>query len=161
MGKTAWAMACASHVVFELKQPAVVFELEMAKQQLVKRLISSEGRVDGQRVRTGKLLDSDWPKLAARPTALPVEALHRRPRRDDDGDMRARCRRVRQKQGDLGLVVVDYLHLIASKGPMPKREQAVAEFSRGLKLLARELECPVMALAQLNRGLRSARTSAR
>jgi replicative DNA helicase len=154
MGKTALAMGIASHVAHETKKPVVVFEQEMSEGSLVRRLLASEGRVSGQRIKTGRFDDADWPKLARAADRLNPAKLFID---DTPGatvlDMRSRCRRVRQKHGEIALVVVDYIGLMRSSERTENREQAVAEFSRGLKGLARELSCPVLALSQLNRGV--------
>lgn len=154
MGKTAVVMNIAAHVAIEVKRPVAVFSLEMSAEALTTRLFSSEARVDGQRLRTGQLLDSDWPKLARA-----ADRLHKAPMFIDDGaglsalEMRAKCRRVKARAGDLALVVVDYMQLMKGRAGIDSREQEISDISRGLKSLARELNCPVIALSQLNRSL--------
>ncbi len=154
MGKTACAMGIATHVAVSTSRPVLVFEQEMSEGSLVRRIFSSEGRVDGTRLRTGKFIDSDWPRLAraaemAAKTNLIVD--------DSAGvtlmEIRARARRIRQKHGPIALVMVDYIGLLRAAEPSQPREQQVADFTRGLKALARELKCPVLALSQLNREL--------
>ncbi len=154
MGKTSVVMNMAGHIAIELKRPVAVFSLEMSADSLTTRLFASEARVDGQRLRTGRLLDSDWPKLARA-----ADKLFKAPMFIDDSagltalEMRAKCRRLKAKTGDLALVVVDYLQLMKGKPGTDSREQEISDISRGLKALARELECPVIALSQLNRSL--------
>jgi replicative DNA helicase len=154
MGKTSVVMNIAGHVAIEAKKPVAVFSLEMGADQLTLRLFSSEARVDGQRLRTGKLLDSDWPKLARA-----ADRLFRAPMFIDDTagitamEMRAKCRRLTAKAGQLGLIVIDYLQLMRGRPGTDSREQEISEISRGLKSLAKELQVPVIALSQLNRSL--------
>jgi replicative DNA helicase len=154
MGKTSVVMNMAAHVAIEKAMPVAVFSLEMSADALTTRLFSSEARVDGQRLRNGKLLDSDWPKLARA-----ADRLHRAPMFIDDSaglsalEMRAKCRRLKAKHNDLGLVVVDYLQLMKGRAESDSREQEISDISRGLKALAKELQVPVIALSQLNRSL--------
>jgi replicative DNA helicase len=151
---TALVVNIAANVAIEARRPTVVFEQEMSEDSLTERLFASEGRVPSQRIRTGKLLDGDWSRLAFAADRLNASRLFI----DDTpgitvAEMRSRCRRVRQAHGDLGLVVVDYLQLLRSTSDTDHREQQVAEFSRGMKALAREFNCPVIALSQLSRNL--------
>jgi replicative DNA helicase len=131
-----------------------VFSLEMSADALTTRLFASEARVDGQRLRTGRLLETDWPKLARA-----ADRLFKAPMFIDDTagitalEMRAKCRRLKAPKGELGLIVVDYLQLMKGKPGIDSREQEISDISRGLKALAREMECPVIALSQLNRSL--------
>jgi replicative DNA helicase len=154
MGKTSVVMNMAGHIAIEAKLPVAVFSLEMSADSLTTRLFASESRVEGQRLRTGKLLDSDWPKLARA-----ADRLFRAPMFIDDSagltamDMRAKCRRLKAKHNELGLVVIDYLQLMKGRAGIDNREQEISEISRGLKALARELDVPVIALSQLNRSL--------
>jgi replicative DNA helicase len=154
MGKTAFAMGVAEHVGIVLKQPVAVFSMEMSAESLTTRLFSSLARVDGQRLRTGKLLDSDWAKLARA-----ADALFYSPICIDDTpgqtvlQLRSKARRLAATKGELGLVVVDYVQLMTGSPTADNREQQIAEISRGLKALAREMKVPVIALSQLNRSL--------
>jgi replicative DNA helicase len=154
MGKTSLVMNMAGHVAIEKSMPVAVFSLEMSSDSLTTRLFSSEARVDGQRLRTGKLLDADWPKLARA-----ADRLFRAPMYIDDSagltalDMRAKCRRLKAKHNDLGLVVIDYLQLMKGRAGGDSREQEISDISRSLKALAKELNVPVIALSQLNRSL--------
>ena len=133
--------------------PVVMFSLEMSRQELVQRFLSSEGRVDSQRIRKGTLQEADWPRLSAalgRLAELPIFI-------DDSAnvsimEMRAKCRRLKARQG-LGLVIIDYLQLMQSTSRSENRQQEVSEISRALKILARDLEVPVLCASQLNRGV--------
>lgn len=154
MGKTAVAMNIAGYVAMDLKKPVAVFSLEMGAESLLTRMLGCEARVDGQRLRTGKLLDSDWPKLARA-----ADRLHRAPLFIDDTaglsalEMRSKCRRLKAQHKDLALIVVDYLQLMKGRPGTDSREQEISDISRGLKAMAKDLDVPVIALSQLNRGL--------
>lgn len=153
MGKTALAMNIVQHAAIIEKVPVAVFSLEMSMDQLAIRLLCSIGRVDSQRLRTGRLVDSDWPKLT-RATGMLSDA----PIYIDDSaamsvlDMRAKARRLKAEH-DLGLVVVDYLQLMKGRSGVDNRTQEISEISRSLKAMAKELDVPVIALSQLNRSL--------
>lgn len=155
MGKTSFAMNIAQHAAIVEGTGVAVFSLEMSKEQLVMRLLSSVGRIDSQRIRTGKLHDEDWPKLS-RAVGMLTEA----PIYIDDTpaisvlDMRAKVRRL-AAQYDIGLIVVDYLQLMRGRSSTENRTQEISEISRSLKALAKEHNVPVIALSQLNRGLES------
>ena len=155
MGKTSFALGMVAHVGIALRRPTLLFSLEMGHLELTQRMLSSEARINAQHVRTGQQLSqSDWGKLGAAITRLSDARIFI----DDNPnltvmDIRARARRLRQKEGDLGLVVVDYLQLMTGRGKYENRQVEVAEISRGLKILARELEAPVVALSQLSRNL--------
>jgi replicative DNA helicase len=154
MGKTSFALGMLTHVGMSLRQPALLFSLEMSHLELSQRLLASEARVDAQRMRTGQLSDTDWQKVSQALTRLSAATIFI----DDNPhltvmDIRARARRVRKQHGELGVVVVDYLQLMSSRSRAENRQVEVAEMSRGLKILARELKCPVVALSQLSRGL--------
>jgi replicative DNA helicase len=154
MGKTSFAMNLAENALLLSNKPVLVFSLEMPAESLVFRMLSSIGRIDQKRLRTGKLEDEDWPKLTAA-----VSKLKDKPLLIDDSvglspmEMRSRARRVVREHGPLGLVVVDYLQLMQIKGFGDNRVGEISEISRSLKTLAREFECPVIALSQLNRSL--------
>jgi replicative DNA helicase len=127
----------------------------MSKEQLIRRLLCSQSRVSGQRLRTGFLRDSDWPALAAAANRLAEAPIYI----DDTPsptvlEMRAKARRLKSEQ-DLGLVVIDYLQLMRGRGQTENRAQEISEISRSLKAMAKELEVPVVALSQLNRSLES------
>jgi replicative DNA helicase len=151
MGKSSLALGVTHFVTARLGVPAILFSLEMSKLEIVNRLLSSEARIDSSRIRTGRLDDSDWRKLGDA-----LGALAEAPLFIDDTpsitlmEIRAKCRRLKQKHG-LGLVVIDYLQLMQSSRRTESRQQEVAEISRGLKMLAKELDVPVVALSQLSR----------
>ncbi len=155
MGKTSLAMNIAQHASLIEKIGVAVFSLEMSKEQLVMRLLSSAGRIDSQRIRTGKLLNEDWPKLTRA-----VGMLSEAPIYIDDTpaisvlEMRAKVRRL-ASQHEIGLIIVDYLQLMQGRGRIENRTQEISEISRALKALAKEHNIPVLALSQLNRGLES------
>ncbi len=152
---TALAMNIVQHATVDGKVPTAVFSLEMSAEQLALRLLCSVGKVDAQRVRTGHLVDQDWPKLT-RATGMLTES----PIFIDDTagisvlEMRAKARRLKSEH-DLGLVVVDYLQLMQGRSGSENRNQEISEISRSLKAMAKELDVPVVALSQLNRSLES------
>jgi replicative DNA helicase len=153
-GKTALALGMATHAALEAHRPVLVFSLEMSKLELTQRMLCSEARVDSKRVRNGKLTEPDWQKIA-HATGRLAEA----PIWIDDNpnltimEIRSKARRLKARTGDLALVVVDYMQLMTGRSSAENRQVEVSEISRGLKILARELECPVLALSQLSRGL--------
>jgi len=154
MGKTSFAMNIAEHVAVHEKMPVAVFSMEMPGEQLALRLMSSLGRINQHRVRTGKLDDDDWPRLTSAISMLAETKLFI----DDSpalspSEVRARARRLMREEGQLGLIVLDYLQLMQVPGKSDNRTNEVSEISRGLKALAKELNVPVIALSQLNRGL--------
>jgi replicative DNA helicase len=151
---TSFALGMLAHVGIVLRRPALLFSLEMGHLELTQRMLASEAKVDAQRMRTGHLHESDWGKVGTAVSRLSEATIFI----DDNPnltvmDIRARARRLRKSEGDLGLVVVDYLQLMTGRARAENRQVEVAEISRGLKILARELECPVVALSQLSRGL--------
>ncbi|MFM8444329.1 MAG: replicative DNA helicase [Methylococcus sp.] len=154
MGKTTFAMNIAEHVAIKEQSPVAVFSMEMPGEQLAMRMISSLGRIDQHRVRTGKLEDDEWPRMTSAINILAETKLFI----DDTPAMtptevRARCRRLaREHDGKLGLVVLDYLQLMQSPGA-ESRVNEISDISRSLKALAKELNVPVVALSQLNRSL--------
>ncbi len=153
MGKTSFALGLVAHAGVRLNQPVLLFSLEMSHLELTQRLLSSEARVDANRMRTGKLRDTDWPKIGhaiSRMSEAPI-FIDENPRLTVM-DIRARARRLKSREG-LGLVVVDYLQLMTGRNNAENRQVEVSEISRGLKILARELKVPVVALSQLSRGL--------
>ena len=154
MGKTAFGLGILTHVGAVVKRPALYFSLEMSKQELAERILASTARIDSTKLRTGDLSDNDW-NNAHKAFGM----LQGAPIFIDDNpsltvmDIRARARRVKQQQGDLGVVIIDYLQLMSSRGKAENRQVEVSEMSRALKILARELETPVIALSQLSRAL--------
>jgi replicative DNA helicase len=154
MGKTAFALGMAAHAAIEARKPVLFFSLEMSQLELTQRILCSEARVDSRRVRNGKLAEADWNKISHA-----VGRLAEAPLYIDDNphvtvmEIRAKARRLKSRLGDLGLVVVDYLQLMTGRSGAESRQVEVSEISRGLKILARELEAPVVALSQLSRQL--------
>lgn len=155
MGKTTLAMNMAEHVAIKSSQPVLVFSMEMPADALAMRMMSSLGRLDQHRLRTGKLNDNDWPRITSA-----VHMLSEAPLFIDDTpalsptELRARARRLVKEQGSLGLIVVDYLQLMRVTGSkVDNRTAEISEISRSLKALAKELRVPVIALSQLNRSL--------
>ena len=138
----------------EKKLPVAVFSMEMPGEQLAMRMLSSLGRINSNRVRTGKLGDEDWPRLNSA-----VGLLDKAPMFVDDSaglntlDMRSRARRILADNDDLGLIVVDYLQLMHSAESNENRATEISGITRSLKILAKELNVPVLALSQLNRSL--------
>jgi replicative DNA helicase len=156
MGKTSFALGILAHVGVVVQRPALLFSLEMGHLELTQRMLASEAEVNGQNLQTGQIRTQDWPKLGTAVTRLSNAPIFI----DDNPnvtvmDIRARARRLKKSEGDLGLVVIDYLQLMTGRGRAENRQTEVAEISRGLKILARELEVPVVALSQLSRNLES------
>lgn len=154
MGKTTFSMNIAEYAAAHKKLPVAVFSMEMPAEQLTLRLLSSMGRVDQHRLRTGQLTDEDWPRIA---TAVKIFADV--PMFIDDSpalspnEVRARSRRLVREHGQLGLIVLDYLQLMQGNGKSENRTNEVSEISRSLKALAKELSTPIVVLSQLNRSL--------
>jgi replicative DNA helicase len=155
MGKTALAINIAEHVALNEGLPVAVFSMEMGAAQLAVRIVGSIGRIDQSHLRTGKLTDEEWPRLTEAIEKLRTISLHI----DEtagltSSELRANARRLSRKCGKLGLIVVDYLQLMSgSSSDGENRATELGEISRGLKMLAKELQCPVMALSQLNRSV--------
>lgn len=153
MGKTTFALNIAEHAAIELKVPVIVFSLEMGKEQLAMKMLCSEAGVDNQRLRTGSLVESDWPKLSRALGRLGEAKMYID---DTPGvsvmEVRAKARRIKA-EGGLGMIVIDYLQLMQHRGKSESRQQEVSEISRSLKALARELHVPVIALSQLSRAV--------
>ncbi len=154
-GKTSFALGIAAHAALEARTPVLVFSLEMSHRELTQRLLCSEARVDATRMRNGKLLESDWPKISHA-----VGRLGEAPIFIDDNphltimEIRAKARRLKSREG-LGMIVIDYMQLMSGRSNAENRQVEVSEMSRGLKILARELNVPVIALSQLSRNLES------
>ena len=151
MGKTALCLNIAQYAAIEHKIPVAIFSLEMSKEQLVIRMFCSEARVEGHRLRTGYLTESDWPKLT-----LAAGTLSEAPIFIDDSpalsvlELRAKARRLKGEHG-LGLMIIDYLQLMKGRAKVESRQQEISEISRSLKALAKELHLPLIAVSQLSR----------
>ena len=154
VGKTAFALNIAQNVGVRAKETVAIFSLEMSAAQLVQRMICAESNVDAGRLRTGTLIDDDWEKLTMSIASLSEANIFI----DDTpgitvADIRAKCRRLKKEHG-LGMILIDYLQLIAGRGKAGEnRQQEVSEISRTLKMIARELDVPLIALSQLSRGV--------
>ncbi len=153
MGKSAFALNIATNAAVRAKVPVVLFSLEMSKEQMVNRILCSEAMVDSNKVRTGKIDDDDWIKLADTMGDLSEAPIYI----DDTpgiaiNEIRAKCRKLKLEK-NIGLVVIDYLQLVqgSSKRASGSREQEISEISRSLKILAKEINVPVIALSQLSR----------
>ncbi|MBL4797990.1 MAG: replicative DNA helicase [Oleispira sp.] len=155
MGKTTYAMNLVENALIATKRPCIVFSMEMPSESIVMRMLSSIGKIDQTRIRSGKLIEDDWPKLSSA-----VNILKDLPLYIDDTpaltpqDLRARCRKVyRENDNDLALVMVDYMQLMQVTGASEGRSQEISEISRSMKAIAKEFSCPIIALSQLNRAL--------
>jgi replicative DNA helicase len=153
-GKTSFALGSALHVALEERRPVLFFSMEMDRGDLTRRLLSSEALIDARKLQTGRLDANDWPKLNQAIGRLAEAPFFI----DDDPrctvmEMRAKARRIKAQYGDIGLIVVDYLQLMSSSKRVESRQVEVSDLSRGLKILAREMQAPVLALSQLNRQL--------
>ncbi|QDX82701.1 replicative DNA helicase [Denitratisoma sp. DHT3] len=152
MGKTAFALNIAEYVGVEMRLPVAIFSLEMSGPQLAMRFLSSLGRLDQHKLRTGRLGDEEWDKMT-----VALGKLHDAPIHIDEtgaispSDLRARARRLHRQCGKLGLIVIDYIQLMSSSKDGENRATEVSEISRSIKALAKELEVPVIALSQLSR----------
>ncbi|OYQ40196.1 replicative DNA helicase [Rhodoferax sp. TH121] len=155
MGKTALAINIAEHVALNEGLPVAIFSMEMGAAQLAVRIVGSIGRIDQGHLRTGKLSDDEWPRLSEAIEKLRTISLHIDESAGlNSSEVRANARRLARQCGQLGLIVVDYLQLMSgSSGDGENRATELGEISRGLKMLARELKCPVIALSQLNRSV--------
>jgi replicative DNA helicase len=151
MGKTAFCLNIAQYAAIEKKIPIAIFSLEMSKEQLVIRMLCSEARVEGTKLRTGFLIESDWPRLTLAAGNLSEASIFI----DDSAalsvlELRAKARRLKAEHG-LGMIVVDYLQLMKGRLRAESRQQEISEISRSLKALAKDLNVPVMAVSQLSR----------
>lgn len=153
MGKSAFAINIATNAALKDKVPVAIFNLEMSKEQVVNRILCSEAMVDSNKVRTGQIEDNDWMKLASASGVLSEAPIYID---DTPGisimEIRAKCRKLKMEK-NIGLIVIDYLQLIqgSSNKKNVSREQEISEISRSLKILAKELDVPVIALSQLSR----------
>jgi replicative DNA helicase len=154
MGKTSFSMNIGEHVAIEHGLPVAVFSMEMGAVQLAMRMLGSVGMLDQHRMRTGKLRADDWPRVTHAVQRMQDAQIY-----IDESpgltavELRARARRLARQCGKLGLIIIDYIQLMSSNGPGENRATEISEISRSLKSLAKELECPVIALSQLNRSL--------
>jgi replicative DNA helicase len=153
MGKSALVCNIAENASIQHNAPVALFSLEMSETELAQRFVASQARIKGDELRRGRVAEHKWPKI--------MEASQRLARApmfiDDSSDIglleiRAKCRRLHQQHG-LGLIIIDYIQLMRADSRTENRVEQIGQMSRGLKILARELECPVIALSQLNRGV--------
>src|SRR5215204_5989473 len=154
MGKSALGLCMAANLAVRHEVPVALFTLEMSKSEVTQRLMCSEAKVESQRLRTGKLAADDWPRLTAACDKLAKAPIYV----DDTGsitmmEIRSKARRLKQKHPDLGLIIVDYLQLMTSGVNAENRVQEVSQISRSLKVLARDLNVPIIALSQLSRAV--------
>ncbi|MFZ9110710.1 MAG: replicative DNA helicase, partial [Burkholderiaceae bacterium] len=152
MGKTSFALNVGEHVAIDQGLPIIVFSMEMGAEQLALRMLCSTGRIDAQRLRTGRLADDDWDKLThslERMKGVPVY-IDETPALNPL-ELRSRARRVARQSGGLKLIIVDYIQLMSASSSGENRTTEISEITRSLKSLAKELDCPVIALSQLNR----------
>ena len=152
MGKTALCLNMAANAAIDYHYPVAIFSLEMSKEQLVMRMLAAAARIDQKRLRTGQLNPDEWGAFLQK-----IGPLTSAPIYIDDTpaitirELRAKARRLQSREGDLGLILVDYLQLMGGSGNSENRQQEVSEISRSLKALARELNVPIIALSQLSR----------
>lgn len=154
MGKTTFAMNIAEYIGMKSDKSVLIFSMEMPSEQLAMRMLASMGRVELQKLRTGNITDADWPKITSAITMMSAKKMLI----DDSAalspvEVRARARRAVKEHGELGVIVLDYLQLMRVPGSSENRTSEISEISRSLKALAKELNVPVIALSQLNRGL--------
>jgi len=154
MGKSALGLCMAANLAVRKETPVAIFTLEMSKSEVTQRLMCSEAKVESQRLRTGKLAADDWPRLTAACDKLAKAPIYV----DDTGsitmmEIRSKSRRLKAKRPDLGLIIVDYLQLMTSGMNAENRVQEVSQISRSLKVLARDLEVPIIAVSQLSRAV--------
>jgi replicative DNA helicase len=156
MGKSALALCMAANLGVRSQQPVALFTLEMSKSEVTQRFMCSEAKVESNRLRSGKLAPDDWPRLTAACDKLMKAPIYV----DDTGsitmmELRSKARRLKSREPNLGLIVVDYLQLMTSGGTVENRVQEVSQISRHLKVLARDLDVPILALSQLSRAVES------
>jgi replicative DNA helicase len=154
MGKSALALCMAANMGVRLNIPVALFTLEMSKAEVTQRLMCSEAKVESQKLRSGKLSPEDWPRLTAACDKLARAPIYV----DDTGsitmmEIRSKARRLKARVPNLGLIIVDYLQLMSSGASVENRVQEVSAISRNLKILARDLEVPIVALSQLSRAV--------
>ena len=154
MGKSALALCMAANLAVRFNLPVALFTLEMSKSEVTQRLMCSEAKVESQRLRNGKLAQDDWPRLTAA-----CDKLAKAPIYVDDTasitmmEIRSKARRLKSREPNLALIVVDYLQLMTGGGAAENRVQEVSLISRSLKILARDLDVPILALSQLSRAV--------
>ena len=154
MGKTAFAMNLVEHAALNQEKPVLVFSLEMSSESLIMRMLASLGRINQEKIRSGKLEKDDWTKLSTAASKLQDLSLFI----DDSSaltptEIRTRARRVVRESGELGLIMIDYMQLMQVAGSSEGRVAEISEISRNLKAIAKEFNCPMIALSQLNRAL--------
>ena len=154
MGKSALGLCIAANLGVRHQIPVALFTLEMSKSEVTQRMMCSEAKVESQRLRTGRLAPDDWPRLTAACDRLMKAPIYV----DDTGsttimELRSKARRLKSREPSLGLIIVDYLQLMASDRNVESRVQEVSQISRALKVLARELEVPILAMSQLSRAV--------
>jgi replicative DNA helicase len=154
MGKSAFGLCAASNIAIRHQIPVALFTLEMSKSEVTQRLMCSEAKVESQRLRSGKLAPDDWPRLTAACDKLAKAPIYI----DDTGsitmmEIRSKARRLKSKEPTLGLIIVDYLQLMTSGSNVESRVQEVSQISRNLKVLARDLDVPILAMSQLSRAV--------
>lgn len=155
MGKTAFVLNIAHHVAVKKNIPTAIFSLEMSKEQLVTRMIAMDSLVDSQKVQTGQLMEDDWDQVLVSSETIAAAPLYI----EDSSaitisELRSKCRKLKSKN-QLGLIIIDYLQLMSTTKRVESRQQFISDMSRSLKMLARELDVPVIALSQLNRAVDS------
>ena len=155
MGKTAFGLGLAVHAAQHSGKPTLVFSLEMAHQELTQRVLASEARVDSTKIRTGDLSEAEWRKIGTAIGRLEVPLFLDDNPRVSVMEIRAKARRLKAQYGGLAAIVIDYIQLMGGSGNSENRQLEVSEISRNLKILARELEVPIVALSQLSRNLES------
>ena len=154
MGKSAFGLCIGANIAIRHQIPVALFTLEMSKAEVTQRLMCSEAKVESQRLRSGKLAPDDWPRLTAACDKLAKAPIYV----DDTGsitmmEIRSKARRLKSKEPTLGLIIVDYLQLMTSGASVENRVQEVSQISRNLKILARDLDVPILAMSQLSRAV--------
>src|SRR5437867_8630620 len=154
MGKSALGLGAAANLAVRHETPVALFTLEMSKAEVTQRLMCSEAKVESQRLRSGNLAPDDWPRLTSACDRLSKAPIYV----DDTGsitmmEIRSKARRLKMREPSLGLVIVDYLQLMTSGSSAENRVQEVSQISRALKVLARDLDVPIIALSQLSRAV--------
>jgi replicative DNA helicase len=154
MGKSAFGLCIGANIAIRYQVPVALFTLEMSKAEVTQRLMCSEAKVESQRLRSGKLAPDDWPRLTAACDKLAKAPIYV----DDTGsitmmEIRSKARRLKSKEPTLGLIIVDYLQLMTSGASVENRVQEVSQISRNLKILARDLDVPILAMSQLSRAV--------